>query len=126
LVDRYLREVLALRVHRDGRPIRIVYTPLHGVGAEIALRVLAEAGYADVIPVPEQVEPDGAFPTVRFPNPEEPGAMDLALSLAERVQADLVLANDPDADRIAVAVPTPRSSGRGWRRLTGNEVGTLI
>ncbi|MEQ1572344.1 MAG: phospho-sugar mutase, partial [Myxococcota bacterium] len=118
LVDAYLREVAALRVHRPGRTVRIVYTPLHGVGGELALRVLAAAGHTDVVVVPEQFEPDGAFPTVAFPNPEEKGALDLALALAERVDADLILANDPDADRIAVAV-------RG-RRLSGNEVGTLL
>jgi phosphomannomutase len=122
LVDDYVRAVLALRVHRDGKPLRVVYTPLHGVGRDVATRVLAEAGHDGVFVVPEQGDPDGRFPTVAFPNPEEPGALDLAFAHATRLGADLILANDPDADRIAVAVPT----GAGWRRLTGNEVGTLL
>src|SRR3546814_8202152 len=75
--------------------------------------------------VVEQVEPDPDFPTVAFPNPEEPGALDLSLDLARRVDADLVLANDPDADRLAVAVPDPAAPG-GWRALTGDELGTLL
>ncbi|MCA9491475.1 MAG: phospho-sugar mutase, partial [Myxococcales bacterium] len=122
LVDDYVRDVLALRVHPNParRPV-VAYTPMHGVGGALVQRVLGAAGY-EVHVVPEQAEPDGDFPTVRFPNPEEKGALDLVLALAERVGAELVLANDPDADRIAVAVP----DGGGWRPLTGNEVGTLL
>jgi phosphomannomutase len=104
-------------------PIRIVYTPLHGVGWAYASRALGAAGFADVIPVPEQMEPDGAFPTTPFPNPEEPGVLALATALAERTGADLVLANDPDADRLAVAVPGP--DGR-FVQLTGNQVSVLL
>ncbi|MCB9687204.1 MAG: phospho-sugar mutase [Alphaproteobacteria bacterium] len=122
LVDDYVRDVLALRVHPNPvrRPI-IAYTPMHGVGGALVQRVLGAAGY-EVHTVPEQAEPDGDFPTVKFPNPEEKGALDLVLALARRVGAELVLANDPDADRIAVAVP----DGGRWRPLTGNEVGTLL
>lgn len=107
---------------RGDRDLRIVYTPLHGVGWRYVREMLEEAGYRDVHPVADQKAPDGRFPTVAFPNPEEPGAMDLALDLAGSVGADLVLANDPDADRLAVAVP---GSG-GWVCLTGNQVGVLL
>jgi phosphomannomutase len=120
----YLDAVRALAVRADGdRALRIVYTPLHGVGDELARIAFAEAGFANVASVPEQQRPDGAFPTVAFPNPEEKGAMDLAFALAARTRADLVLANDPDADRLAVAVP--RAPG-GWLQLTGNQVGVLL
>ena len=123
VLEGYRRSVAALRAPGAGGPgLRIVYTPLHGVGWPHVRAVLAEAGYEDLHPVPEQAEPDGRFPTVRFPNPEEPGAMDLALELAESTEADLVLANDPDADRLAAAVPGPG----GWTVLTGNQVGALL
>ena len=123
VLEGYRRSAAGLRAPGAGGPgLRIVYTPLHGVGWPHVRTVLAEAGYQDVHPVPEQAEPDGAFPTVRFPNPEEPGAMDLALELAESKGADLVLANDPDADRLAAAVPGPG----GWTVLTGNQVGALL
>ncbi|GGH37393.1 phospho-sugar mutase [Microbacterium album] len=102
--------------------LRWVYTALHGVGWETFARVLEAAGYPSPTVVPEQIEPDGSFPTVAFPNPEEPGAMDLAYERADAEGAELVIAHDPDADRLAVAVP----SGDGWRRLTGNEVGLLL
>jgi phosphomannomutase len=105
------------------RKLSIVYTPLHGVGASIVERLFAEAGYADFRSVPEQREPDGHFPTVPFPNPEEPGALDLAIALATRSHADLLIANDPDVDRLAIAVPTP--SGL-WQALTGNQIGLLL
>ena len=103
---------------------RTVYTPLHGVGLETVEAVLAEAGFPAVITVPEQAQPDGAFPTVDFPNPEEPGALDLAMALATAEGAELIVANDPDADRLAVAVPDDGPGG--WRMLTGNEVGLLL
>jgi phosphomannomutase len=92
------------------------------VGGRWAVEALERAGFA-VHPVPEQQEPDGAFPTVRFPNPEEPGALDLSLALAGRVGADLILANDPDADRLAVVARDPSGA---LRPLTGNEVGVLL
>ncbi|MCH1882296.1 phospho-sugar mutase [Agrococcus sp. ARC_14] len=103
---------------------KVVYTPLHGVGLETVEAVLAVAGFPAVIPVPEQAQPDGAFPTVDFPNPEEPGALDLAMALATAEGAELIVANDPDADRLAVAVPDDGPTG--WRMLTGNEVGLLL
>ena len=121
--DAYRKELARLRSSATVDPgLRIVYTPMHGVGWRYMRELLAEAGYDDVHPVAEQVEPDGRFPTLPFPNPEEPGAMDLALALARRVGADLVLANDPDADRLGVAVP----GGNGWVGLTGNQVGVLL
>ncbi len=101
----------------------IVYTAMHGVGARHVVMALRAAGFDGVACVPAQTEPDGAFPTVAFPNPEEKGALDLALALADEVGAELVLANDPDADRLAVAVP---GRNGGWRPLSGNEVGWLL
>jgi phosphomannomutase len=122
--QRYLDALRALAVHPNegDRSLRIVYTPLHGVGDKLLRAALADARFADVTSVPEQQKPDGAFPTVAFPNPEEPGSMDLALALAKATHADLVLANDPDADRLAVAVP----EAGGYRQLTGNQVGVLL
>jgi phosphomannomutase len=120
----YLDAVASLAVHPDAgdRGLRIVYTPLHGVGDALVRRALAAARFTHVESVPEQQKPDGAFPTVSFPNPEEPGAMDLALALAKASSADLVLANDPDVDRLAVAV----RDGDEYRQLTGNELGVLL
>lgn len=109
----------------EPEPLRYVYTAMHGVGREVAEKVFAEAGFAAPIVVAEQADPDPDFPTVAFPNPEEPGAMDLAFAAARDSDADLVIANDPDADRVAVGVPDPDADG-GWRRLTGNEVGWLL
>lgn len=121
LVDRYLDTVADLAV--DGpRDLDIVYTPLHGVGGTTVQRVLEAAGFAEPVVVEQQEEPDPDFPTVAFPNPEEPGAMDLAMALAEARGADVVVANDPDADRCAAAVPGPH----GWRMLRGDEVGALL
>ncbi|MFJ4074734.1 phospho-sugar mutase [Curtobacterium sp. NPDC089991] len=106
---------------------KVVYTAMHGVGWETARAVFAAAGFASPAVVPEQIEPDGAFPTVSFPNPEEPGAMDLAIARGLAVGADLVIANDPDADRLALAIPTVSDSGDPtYRRLSGNEVGWLL
>ncbi|HEY1133093.1 MAG TPA: phospho-sugar mutase, partial [Nocardioides sp.] len=128
IVDRYLDTVAALA--GDGpRDLRIVYTPLHGVGGVPVRQVLETAGFDEPSVVPEQEEPDETFPTVAFPNPEEPGAMDAAIALAARTGADLVVANDPDADRCAAAVPVPgadRSDPAGWRMLRGDEVGALL
>jgi phosphomannomutase len=122
--ERYLDAVDAVRptAPRD-QDFGIVYTPMHGVGGPLCARAFSRAGYAKFSVVPEQAEPDGNFPTVRFPNPEEPGALDLAVALAEKEGAELILANDPDADRLAVCVPT--SSGR-FLQLTGNQVGILL
>ena len=121
---RYLAEIRASlpRVRAD-RQLCIVYSALHGVGARVVERLFREAGYADFHSVPEQREPDGHFPTVHFPNPEEPGALDLALALAAEKSADLLIANDPDVDRLAIAVPT--ASGH-FRTLTGNQIGLLL
>ncbi len=128
VVDSYVDRVSAL-VSPDGpRDLVSVYTPLHGVGGETVVDVLARAGYPAPHVAAEQAEPDAAFPTVSFPNPEEPGAMDLCMVMAAEVGADLVLANDPDADRCAVAVPGAGSgAGAGsWRMLRGDEVGVLL
>jgi phosphomannomutase len=105
--------------------LKIVYTPLHGVALSTMELALQRAGFPPPAVVPAQAEPDPDFPTVAFPNPEEPGAMDLALREAERVGADVVIANDPDGDRLAVAIPDLASAG-GWRRLSGDEVGVLL
>ncbi|WP_437629771.1 phospho-sugar mutase [Sorangium sp. So ce854] len=124
LEDAYLRAIRGLSARGDGdRGLRIVYTPLHGVGERLVRAALAQAGFTRVTSVPEQAEPDGAFPTVAFPNPEEKGAMDLAFALAKKEGADLVLANDPDVDRLAVAVRRPDGE---YVQLTGNQVGVLL
>jgi phosphomannomutase len=103
---------------------------MHGVGFETATRVFAAAGFSAPISVAEQQQPDPDFPTVAFPNPEEPGALDLAISLASTHAAELIVANDPDADRLAIAVPEHShldpSATVGWRRMSGNEVGALL
>jgi len=122
----YVETVARLADPTSPRSLRIVLTSLHGVGGVVAQSVLRRAGFTDVHAVPEQAEPDPAFPTVPFPNPEEPGAIDLAIALARTVDADLVLANDPDADRCAVAVRDRYAGGDGWRMLHGDEVGALI
>ncbi|MGN7799218.1 phospho-sugar mutase [Leifsonia sp. 22587] len=108
---------------RDAVPF--VYTAMHGVGWRTAREVFARAGFAAPTPVAAQIDPDPAFPTVAFPNPEEPGAMDLSFATARDSGADLIIANDPDADRLAVAIPD-RASADGYRRLSGNEVGALL
>ena len=121
VVDRYLDTVAGLA--GDGpRDLTVVYTPLHGVGGSSVTQVLETAGFEPPYVVTRQEDPDPDFPTVSFPNPEEPGAMDLAMALAEDKQADLVVANDPDGDRCAAAVAGPH----GWRMLRGDEVGALL
>jgi len=126
LVDAYVAATAAIvpapALVGDAQP-KVVYTAMHGVGWETARAVFAAAGFAEPAVVPEQIEPDGAFPTVSFPNPEEPGAMDLAIARGLAVGADLVIANDPDADRLALAIPDGSGS---YRRLSGNEVGWLL
>jgi phosphomannomutase len=106
-------------------PLRVVYTPLHGVAASLALRAIERAGFPPPAVVAAQAEPDPDFPTVAFPNPEEPGTLDLALAQAARDGADLVLANDPDGDRLAVAAPDP-ATPRAWSVFSGDQVGALI
>ncbi len=126
VVDAYVAATAAVAPAPEGAEgLSWVYTAMHGVGWETLSRILEVAGYPAPVPVAAQLEPDGGFPTVAFPNPEEPGAMDLAFETARGVNADLVIANDPDADRLAVAVPDPHAPG-GWRRLTGNQIGLLL
>ncbi|WP_347979282.1 phospho-sugar mutase [Microbacterium sp. ProA8] len=126
VVDEYVAATAAVAPAPAGADgLTWVYTAMHGVGWETLSRILDAAGYPAPVPVPAQLEPDGEFPTVAFPNPEEPGAMDLAFEAAREAGAELVIANDPDADRLAVALPDESAEG-GWRRLTGNEVGLLL
>ena len=120
-IDPYLHHVASLP-HGSARMLRIALTPLHGVGGALAVEALARAGFPDVHMVASQAEPDADFPTVAFPNPEELGACDELLALAERVQADLAVALDPDADRCAIGV---RDEGE-WRMLRGDETGVLL
>jgi len=121
VVSAYVAQTAALRTGTDPAP-RFVYTAMHGVGWETAKAVFAAAGLGSPDLVAEQIEPDPTFPTVAFPNPEEDGALDLSFALARAVGAELIVANDPDADRLAIAVPTDDD----WRRLSGNEVGSLL
>lgn len=121
VVERYLASVVAL-IPPGPRDLSVVYTPMHGVGGTTVAHVLEAAGFPAPHVVAQQQEPDPEFPTVAFPNPEEPGAMDLAMALADETGADLVVANDPDADRCAAAVP----GAHGWRMLRGDEVGALL
>ena len=121
-VESYVDSAVAVIPAGGPRALTVAYTPLHGVGAPVLSAVLERAGFTTPLIVAEQAEPDAAFPTVAFPNPEEPGAIDRVLALAAAKGADLALANDPDADRCAVAVPGPA----GWRMLRGDEVGVLL
>jgi len=123
LVEAYVAGALAQVTAPEARDLEIVYTPLHGVGRDVLVPVLTRAGFAPPLVDPAQGDPDPAFPTVAFPNPEEPGALDRALVLAVSADADLVVANDPDADRLAVALP---AAGGGWRPLTGDEIGVVL
>ena len=126
VIDAYVAATAAVAPAPAGAEgLRWVYTAMHGVGWETLSRILERAGYPAPVTVDAQLHPDGAFPTVSFPNPEEPGAMDLAFQTARAVDAELVIANDPDADRLAVAVPDADAPG-GWRRLTGNQIGLLL
>jgi phosphomannomutase len=122
--DRYLADVATVRpVDPGSKDLRIVYTPMHGVGGKYVVGALNHFGYHGVSEVAEQFPPDGHFPTVEFPNPEEPGALDLALAQAAREDADLIIANDPDTDRLAVSVPGADGT---WGPLTGNQIGVLL
>ncbi|MCG7592864.1 phospho-sugar mutase [Mycobacterium sp. PSTR-4-N] len=120
VLTRYLERASSVR--RGGGSVRVALTPMHGVGGDFALDALALAGVADVHVVESQFAPDPDFPTVAFPNPEEPGATDALLALAADVEADIAVALDPDADRCAIGVPTQD----GWRMLSGDETGWLL
>jgi phosphomannomutase len=124
LVEAYVAEVVGLLQPEGPRKVRLVHTSMHGVGGATTRAALAAAGFPAPDEVAAQAAPDPDFPTVAFPNPEEPGAMDLALAQARAEDVDLVLANDPDADRLALAAPMGRAGE--WRSLTGDEVGALL
>ncbi len=126
VLDAYISRTAGLIAPTAPRDIKVVYTAMHGVGGVVVDRVMQAAGFSQPVPVTEQFTPDPDFPTVAFPNPEEPGAMDLALATAQASAADIVIANDPDADRCAVAVPAPTERNGGWRKLQGDEVGALL
>lgn len=123
IVLSYVESAAAVVAPGGPRDLAVAYTPLHGVGAKVLSSVFAHAGFAYPSVVAEQAEPDPNFSTVAFPNPEEPGAIDRVIALAQQVGADLAIANDPDADRCAVALPDRQ---RGWRMLRGDEVGVLL
>lgn len=122
ITERYFQEVDESRPAPTGSSLKIVYSAMHGVGGAVLEALFSRSGHTGLIPVPEQAEPDGAFPTVAFPNPEEEGALDLAIALADEERADLIIANDPDADRLAAVIPWEGE----WRPLSGNEVGALL
>ncbi|MGI5525438.1 phospho-sugar mutase [Micromonospora sp. CA-259024] len=123
LVASYVDQATAVIDPNGPRDLTVAYTPLHGVGAAVLTAAFARAGFPVPGVVPDQAEPDPAFPTVSFPNPEEPGAVDRLIALADSTGADLAIANDPDADRCAVVVREDRD---GWRMLRGDEVGVLL
>ncbi|CAM5428256.1 phospho-sugar mutase [Streptomyces abikoensis] len=125
VVGAYLARTDAVLSGGSARDVRVVYTPMHGVGRRVLTAAFERAGFPAPTVVAAQADPDPDFPTVAFPNPEEPGAMDLAFATAREAQPDIVIANDPDADRCAVAVPDP-DSAEGWRMLRGDEVGALL
>ncbi|HRP99596.1 MAG TPA: phospho-sugar mutase [Terrimesophilobacter sp.] len=122
IVDAYVAQTAGLVTRAPSNALKVVYTAMHGVGWETTRAVFAAAGFAEPVVVVEQRDPDPDFPTVAFPNPEEPGALDLSYATADAAKVDLIIANDPDADRLAVAIPVEG----GWRALTGNEVGMLL
>ena len=123
VIEAYLCDCVALVPAASPREITVAYTAMHGVGGTTMLDIIARAGFPAPVVVTAQFDPDPDFPTVAFPNPEEPGAIDLAVAQGIAVQADLVIANDPDADRCAAAIPTPDGS---FRMLRGDEVGALL
>ncbi|MFF5500883.1 phospho-sugar mutase [Streptomyces roseolus] len=125
VLEAYLARTDAVLTPGSPRSVRTVYTAMHGVGKDVLTAAFARHGFPPPALVAAQAEPDPAFPTVAFPNPEEPGAMDLAFEVARAVDPDIVIANDPDADRCAVAVPDASVEG-GWRMLRGDEVGALL
>jgi phosphomannomutase len=118
----YVRDAAKVVKHGAAADLTVVHTALHGVGTETVMAAFAAAGFEAPLVVESQAEPDPSFPTVTFPNPEEPGAIDAAIELAEQTSPDVVIANDPDADRCAAAVAGPG----GWRMLRGDEVGALL
>jgi phosphomannomutase len=122
LLDEYRRHFTRRFGVASGSDLAITYTPLHGVGGAIMMELFKEAGYSSVTPVVAQFEPDGAFPTLPFPNPEEPGALDLAMTRADEVGSAFVIANDPDADRLGAAV----RDDDGWHVLRGDQIGWLL
>ncbi len=122
IVDSYVEETAALVPAGFHSDLKIVYTAMHGVGARIMRRLFAKAGFANVVEVAEQCEPDPDFPTVPFPNPEEAGALDMAIDTALAEHAHLVIASDPDADRCSAAI----RDGKGWRQLSGDEIGSIL
>jgi phosphomannomutase len=125
LLNAYLDRIAQLVPADAPRDLNVAYTPLHGVGRALVEAAVARAGFAVPQVVASQADPDPDFPTVSFPNPEEPGAIDAALELARSMGADIAVANDPDADRCAVAVPDASAAG-GWRMLRGDELGALL
>jgi phosphomannomutase len=125
VTEAYLARADTVLTPASPRDVRVVYTPLHGVGRDTLTAAFGHAGFPAPTVVAEQADPDPAFPTVAFPNPEEPGAMDLAFATARDARPDIIIANDPDADRCAVAVPDPATDA-GWRVLRGDEVGALL
>ncbi|WP_407566308.1 phospho-sugar mutase [Streptomyces sp. 184] len=128
VVEAYLDRAAAVVAAGGPRGVRTVHTALHGVGGATLAAAFTRAGFPAPVPVAEQAEPDPDFPTVAFPNPEEPGAMDLAFATARKAaggDVDVIIANDPDADRCAVAVPDAGAEA-GWRMLRGDEVGALL
>jgi phosphomannomutase len=125
----YLDAVAGQPATAGSQDLTVVYTPMHGVAGDLMLRAILRAGFAAPHVVAAQAKPDPDFPTVAFPNPEEPGALDLALADARALGADLVLASDPDGDRLAVAVPAAVAAGtgpEGWRQLSGDQLGALL
>lgn len=123
VVDAYLAAIADVRLRPDVPGVAVAYTPMHGVGGETACAAFERAGFARPHVVEQQFRPDPSFPTVAFPNPEEPGAMDLVIELAAERGAAVAIANDPDADRLGAAIPQPDGS---WRRLGGDELGWLL
>jgi len=124
VVAAYVNGASSAGVVPEARSVTVAYTAMHGVGAATLHRVFAAAGFDPVVDVAEQVVPDPDFPTVAFPNPEEPGALDLGLATAARVGADVLIANDPDADRMGAAVPDAATGA--WRALRGDEIGAIL
>ena len=121
VLDSYVARAVSI-LGNGPREVSAIYTAMHGVGGEVFMRAVADAGFPAPMKVAKQFDPDGRFPTVNFPNPEEPGAMDLALADARAQGADVIIANDPDADRCAVGIRTADD----YRMLTGDEVGALL